>query len=99
MEENHNEFEEFENLRTNVNLSMFLYEKDIKSLDEEGEEDLREIDLKKKLEFGICDSDGKTVISFEFGTLKVDKKVFDKTLERYLGRNKFIKEQKENSLF
>ena len=97
------EFGKFEDIRTNIDLNMLFEDKEVKTLDDDGMEDVKEIDFEKEGEFGIHDLGGKVEIGFEFGTIKINKAIFDETLKRYLKRNKFIeklkKEGKSPSIF
>ena len=81
----------FKNINTKIKLSAFLEYRDIKITDEPGFGDTKKIDLEKNVEFGICDIGTKTEISFEFGTIKIEKGKFKEALKRYLGRNEFLK--------
>lgn len=87
---NFSDFDEFQNVRAKIKVNMLLDEKDIKKLDDIDFEDVREIDLKKDAEFDICDLGNETEISFEFGSIKIDKGKFAEILKRYLGRNEFV---------
>lgn len=84
-------FDKLQNIRTNIYVSMFLEDNEIKKVDEEGLEDLREIDIEKTEEFGFFDCNDRTEIGFSFGTIKIDKTDFKEALRRYLKISKLIK--------
>ena len=85
------DFEKFENIKTKIKVSMFLKDENIKTIDEDGFEDTKKIYLEKNAEFGICNLDKNTEISFEFGSIKIDKRKFNQALNRFIKRNEFIK--------
>ena len=87
-------FEAFRNVIAKVKINMTLENKYVKKLDEDGFDDVREIEIEKDVEFGINDLGNDAEISFELGTIKVNKARFDEALKRYLDRNKFIKNLK-----
>lgn len=83
--------EAFQNVRAKAKFNMLLERKYVKALDEDGFDDVVDVELEKDVEFGICDFGDETEISFGVGTIKVDKVKFDEALKRYLGRNEFLK--------
>ena len=84
----------FQNIRTKIKVSMFIENKDIKGIDEKGFKKIKEVDFEKNAEFGIFDLNENTEISFEFGSIRINKKKFKEVLKRYFGRNEFIRKLK-----
>ena len=89
-EEISKEFKRFQNITTNIKISMLLDDKNIKALDEGEFEDVKEIDFEENVEFGIFYEKDKIKITFEVGVMVIDKNDFEETLKKCYDRKKFI---------